>query len=347
MDRAPTVSDHRQSHCVLTTISREAHQNHTSPNPIIQRCTPPGRNHPLFAHITPYSSARRALDYAISCSLETSSIQFIQELNSPRTMTISQSALASYHLQGQKNNDIGVLLARLSLPDDSAVPSRQNDSSLQHTGGWYHILLNAHGRYFVVDDEFARSIDCRWPQPIRTSPVGSGPIGHRKTSRQAGQPWQHTMDDRQGVMHAGPFLKKVASGKYLAEAALARRLFSAAAMHHGARQEIRIHKCTTGSVAGLFSSTIDPSPGYMSEFRERRNRGRRPIPWGSSSCCQSTEASAMGIGKCGNLFLISFINHARNARETRHGVLDGMWESHDTDAIKGEHGASFYPLTPV
>jgi hypothetical protein len=30
------------------------------------------------------------------------------------------------------------------------------------------------------------------------------------------------------------------------------------------------------------------------------------------------------------------MNHGRNVRETRHGVLD-------TDAIKGEHGASLYP----
>jgi hypothetical protein len=44
----------------------------------------------------------------------------------------------------------------------------------------------------------------------------------------------------------------------------------------------------------------------------------------------------MDIGKCGSLFLISFITRERNVRETRHGVLD-------TDAIKGEHGASFYP----
>jgi hypothetical protein len=68
MARAPTVSGYRQSHCVSTTFPGETHQDQTSPNPVIQRFTSPGRNYPLFAHITSYSSPGRSLDCAISCS---------------------------------------------------------------------------------------------------------------------------------------------------------------------------------------------------------------------------------------------------------------------------------------
>lgn len=70
MSGALTVSARRQSHCVPRTRCARHTMDHISRNSVIQHNTPPGRNHPLLAHISSYSSAGRALDYAISCSPE-------------------------------------------------------------------------------------------------------------------------------------------------------------------------------------------------------------------------------------------------------------------------------------
>ena len=109
--------------------------------------------------------------------------------------------------------------------------------------------------------------------PSQSGPLLSEavPIGHRKTSRQAGQPWRHTMDDRQGVMHSGPVfeegrIRKVSRKGCPGPEALFRG-------DHASRR-------STGNTntqghdwlrTGWFSaSTINPNPGYVSGFRKTK-----------------------------------------------------------------------------